>query len=159
VKGVTLGGPALRVHLGLVAALLLASAGAFSQAITIPELSRARDAVVRKKSITEIEKRQILELYDQSIKSIEAGLRFRALQLGQERTRVAMQRELAALQEEVRRPASAPSAPHQMDKKDWLPTVLALLPARPPAAGLFSFRYDAICKLRGLCTSQAVLYI
>jgi hypothetical protein len=70
-----------------------------------------------------------------------------------------MQRELAALQEEVRRPASAPSAPHQMDKKDWLPTVLALLPARPPAAGLFSFRYDAICKLRGLCTSQAVLYI
>lgn len=46
-----------------------------------------------------------------------------------------------------------------MDKKDWLLTVLALLLARPPAAGLFGFRYDARCDLRGLCTSKAALCI
>jgi potassium-dependent mechanosensitive channel len=112
----TLAVPALRVQLGFVAALLLASAGTFGQAPTIPELSRARDAVARKKSITEIERRQILELYDQSIKSVEAGLRFQALQLGQERSRVAIGRELAALEEEVRRPVSAPSAPQRADE-------------------------------------------
>ena len=107
---------ALRVHMGLVAALLLASAGAFGQALTIPELSRARDAAARKKSITEIEKRQILDLYDQSIKSVEESLQFRAMQLGQERRRVAMQRELAALQEEVLRGAPTPSVPHRADE-------------------------------------------
>src|SRR5512135_1243507 len=109
-KRLTLGAPTLRIYLGFVAALLPASAVAFSQALTIPELSRARDAAARKKSITEIEKRQILDLYDQSIKWVEAGLRFRALQLGQERARVAIQSELAALQEEVRRPVLPASA-------------------------------------------------
>ena len=115
-KRVISGVPSLKAYLSFVAALLLASAGAFGQALTIPALSRARDAAARKKSITEIEKRQILDLYDQSIKSVEAGLRFRALQLGQERARVAIQSELAALQEEVRRPVLPAAAPQRADE-------------------------------------------
>ncbi len=108
--------PALKVHLGLVTALLLGSAGIFGQTLTIPEVSRARDAAARKKSITEIEKKQVLGLYDQAIASVEASLRLRALQLGQERTRAAMQRELTALQEEVRRPVPAPTTPQRPDE-------------------------------------------
>jgi potassium efflux system protein len=115
-KRATRGVPPPRLCLGFVAALLLASAVAFSQTLTIPELSRARDAAARKKSITEIEKRQILDLYDQSIKSVEGSLQFRAMQLGQERRRVAMQRELAALQEEILRGAPIPSAPPRADE-------------------------------------------
>jgi potassium efflux system protein len=107
---------ARRVYPGFVAALLLASAVAFSQSLTIPELFRAREAAARKKSITEIEKRQILDLYDQAIKSAEGSIQFRAMQLGQERTRVAKQRELAALQEEILSGAPVPSAPYRADE-------------------------------------------
>ena len=115
-RQMTLGMPVLRLPLRLVAVLLLFGTGAFGQSLTLPDLSRARDAAARKKSITEVEKKQILELYDQAISSIEASLRFRALQLGQERTRVAMQRELTALQDEVHRPVPAPAAPERADE-------------------------------------------
>jgi hypothetical protein len=45
-----------------------------------------------------------------------------------------------------------------MDRKDWLHNALTLLPARPPACGLLSYR-DAICKLRGLCASHPAFYV
>jgi potassium-dependent mechanosensitive channel len=116
VKHAIPGVSALRMGLGLLVALLLSGAGAAGQTLTIPELSRAREDAARKKSLTEIEKRQILELYDKAVKSVEGSLRFRAAQLGQERAMVIMRSELAALQEEIQRGVPAPPGPPRADE-------------------------------------------
>ena len=106
------------------AALCLA---VFGQAPTIPELSRAREAAQRSRTLTEAEKQQVVDLYGRAIQSLESAVHFKAAQLGQERLRASLEGELAALRAEVLKPvAGAPPPPSTEETAQQVQEALSL---------------------------------
>jgi hypothetical protein len=97
----------------LFAAICVAASG---QAPTIPELSRARDAAQKSRTLTDTEKKQVADLYGKAIQSLESAVRLKAAQLGQERLRASLEGERAALHGEVLKPASGAAPPPKKDE-------------------------------------------
>jgi potassium-dependent mechanosensitive channel len=97
----------------LLAAFCIAVSG---QAPTIPELSRARDAAQKSRTLTDTEKKQVADLYGKAIQSLESAVRLKAAQLGQERLRASLEGERAALHGEVLKPATGTAPPPKKDE-------------------------------------------
>jgi len=99
----------------------------FGQALTIPGLSRARDAAQQSRTLTDTEKKQVVDLYGQAIQSLENTVRFKAAQLGQERLRASLEGELAALRAELMKPAvEIPPPPSTGETAQQVQEALAL---------------------------------
>ena len=98
------------LHAVGAAFLLCAAAGLQAQAPTIPQLAREREAASRNKAITDVEKQQILALYDEALASVQSSLRYKAAVLGQQRKLEAARKELENLKQEVRQPPAQRSA-------------------------------------------------
>jgi potassium-dependent mechanosensitive channel len=88
----------------------------FGQAPTIPELSRARDAAQKSRTLTDTEKKQVTDLYGKAIQSLESAVRLKAAQLGQERLRASLEGERAVLHGEVLKPAAGAAPPPKKDE-------------------------------------------
>jgi small-conductance mechanosensitive channel len=69
------------------------------QELTLAQLSRARDAVARERSLSMTEKTQIAGMYDRAIGQLERVLQNRAARIGQERRAAAIRKEISALQQ------------------------------------------------------------
>jgi potassium efflux system protein len=86
-------------------ALLAGCAILPAQDLDLSRLSRAREAAAQSKVLSEAEKKQVLDLYDSAIASVQTTIRFRAARLGNDRKRANIEKDSAALQEELARRA------------------------------------------------------
>jgi small-conductance mechanosensitive channel len=92
----------------LACAVLVAST---AQEADLVRIARARETAARDRSLTDAERKQILSMYDDALASLNQSLQLRASQLGQERRREALYKEVAVLNEQLLRSVPRPVEP------------------------------------------------
>jgi potassium efflux system protein len=91
--------------------LLGASACAFGQQVTMADVSRLRERLTRAKGLTDAERNEISALYDQSAQFLQQEIRWNAQQVGNARTMLLIESELASATSAANQPGFVPPPP------------------------------------------------